>query len=210
MLRALKSLWAGSPRAATAADLREFLSRRAAFAAQKTVTDYCEVKAGLNRDKLFAESDFREALAVCRWESYAAVLSDLLVLAHAHLAPHVAGRETALAERLAGIGRAILTGQTLPPHRPEGWDDVTVAMAARLAETAGHPPRPPAEVARASARRVLATLPIHESHRRTDREAIVGGVRFHILSAWDAMLIEVDGPAVAADLLAADAAALAG
>lgn len=201
MLNALRALWAAPPRAATADELRVFLSRRAAFAAQKAVTDYCEVKAGLNRDHLFAEAAFRDALAACRWESFAAVLSDLLVLAHAHLAPHVAGRETALAERLAEVGRAILADEPPPAHRPDGWDDVTVAIAARLAETAGHPPRPPAEVARAAAQRVLATLPIHENHRRTDREAIVGAVRFHIVSAWDAMLIEVDAAATAADLL---------
>lgn len=201
MLSALRSLWIPTPRAASAIDLRGFLARRAAFAAQKAVTDYCEVKAGVNRDTLFAEATFREALAACRWESFAAVLSDLLVLAHAHLAPHVAGRETALAERLAEVGRAILADEPPPAHRPEGWDDVTVAMAARLSDTAGHPPRPPAEVARAAARRVLATLPIHENHRRSDREAIVGAVRFHIVSVWDAMLIEVDAAATASDLL---------
>lgn len=210
MLNALKSLWASTPRAATAAEMQAFLSRRAAFAAQKAVIDYCEVKAGLNRDKLFAEPAFREALAACRWESFAAVLSDLLILAHTHLAPHVAGRESALADGLAEMGRAILASGAPPAHRPEGWDDVTVAIAARLAETAGQPPRSPAEVARAAAQRVLATLPIHESHRRTDREAITGAVRFHIVAAWDAMLIEVDAPAVAADLLPAHAPVPAG
>ncbi|NYZ11550.1 hypothetical protein HL658_03230 [Azospirillum sp. RWY-5-1] len=209
-MSALKSLWTSAPRAATVDDLRTFLSRRAAFAAQKAVTDYCEVKAGLNRDALFAEASFRDALTACRWESFAAVLSDLLVLAHTHLAPHVAGHETVLAERLAGVGRAILAAEPPPAHRPEGWDDVTVAIASRLAETAGHPPRPPAEVARAAARRVLATLPIHENHRRTDREAIVGAVRFHIVSAWDAMLIEVDAAATAADLLSDRRTGLAG
>ncbi|HYG88962.1 MAG TPA: hypothetical protein VD978_22195 [Azospirillum sp.] len=162
---------------------------------------YCEVKAGANRDKLFAEKEFQDALARCRWESFAAVLADLLLLAHRYLRAHADGQERALATALARLYPAILDAQPRPPHRVEGWEDVAVPFAARLEQARIDGVAAPAEVARTAARRVLQVLPIHEEHRRHDREAIEGAVRFHTVAAWETMVRRVDAAAVAADLL---------
>lgn len=200
MLGALRTLWAARPSVATAAALREFLSRQAAYAAQSSVMGYCEVKAGPDKDTLFREAEFRAALDACRWEGFAAVLADLSVLAWTRLAPHAPGREAALAEALVSVFRAVLEEAPRPAHRPGGWDDCVAVFAARMAEARLRPQHPPAEVARVAAKRIMDTLPIHENHRRTDREAIVGAVQFRIVAAWDAMLREMDAAAVAADL----------
>ncbi|MGQ9368407.1 hypothetical protein [Azospirillum sp. ST 5-10] len=199
MWDALRALWQGTPPVASAPAFRAFLDAQAAFAAQKSVLPYCEVKAGLNRERLFAEADFKRALDRCRWESFAAVLADLLVLAHARLAEHGGGGD--LADALAALYAAILEAHPRPDHRPAGWDDLTAAFPARLAAVRLEGAADPGEVARTAAARVLDTLPIHPAHRRHDREAIVGGVRFQIVAAWEAMERRVDAAAVAADLL---------
>lgn len=201
MLMVLRKWIWGIPQVTSSAAFREFLSEQAVFAAQKSVVSYCEVKAGNNRDTLFAEQEFREALDRCRWESYAAVLADLLVLAYRHLRDHADGRDEALTAALARLYPAILDGQPRPAHRPDGWDDVTAPFPARLEQVRLEGVSGPSEVARTGARRIHQVLPIHEAHRRTDREAIDGAVRFHLVAAWDQMLRKVDAAAVADDLL---------
>lgn len=204
MLLDIRKWLRASPQVASATAFREFLSEQAVFAAQKSVVGYCEVKAGNNRDTLFAEQEFRDALDRCRWESYAAVLADLLVLAYRYLRDHAGGRDEALTAALARLYPAILDQQPRPAHRPDGWDDITAPFPARLEQARLEGVAGPAEVARVAARRIHQVLPIHEAHRRTDREAIDGAVRFHMVAAWDQMARKVDAAAVTADLLKED------
>ena len=67
----------------SAAALRIFLDERAALIAQKCAIDYCRGKTGLASYALFTEEPFLKALDVCRWETFVAVLGDLLLLAEA-------------------------------------------------------------------------------------------------------------------------------
>ena len=194
--------WIGAtPQVSSLRDFGEFLAEQAVFAAQKTVMAYCEVKAGNNRDTLFAEPEFRAALERCRWESAAAVLADLLVLAYRFLRDHADGRDAELTAELARLYPVLLDRQGRPAHRPEGWNDVTAPFPARLEQARLQGVAGPADVARAAARRIHEVLPIHEVHRRTDREAIDGAVRFHTVAVWDEMVRRVDAAAVARDFL---------
>jgi len=206
VLRLLARFWKGSEqgRVTTGPELANFLSRRAAFAAQKAVIGYCEVKAGVDRDKLFAYPDFQRELEICRWESFAAVLADSVVLAEGLLRPHAGGPggAAALGARLAALYRDVLAAERRPPHRPDGWDDLAGPFALRLAEAQAAPPRGPAEIAAHACRRVTETLPIQPEHKRADRESIHGGVKFQFLALHDALLRALDPAAVAADLLA--------
>src|SRR5262245_63396611 len=93
---------------ATAAALRTFLDERAALIAQKCAIDYCRGKTGLASYALFTEKPFLDALDVCRWETYAAVLGDLLILTEGYLRPAVAPEQqprlcAALAELYSGV-----------------------------------------------------------------------------------------------------------
>src|SRR6266511_6442528 len=70
---------------ATADALRTFLEQRAALIAQKCATDYCRGKTGLASHALFTEKPFLDAFDICRWETFAAVLGDLVLLAEGQL-----------------------------------------------------------------------------------------------------------------------------
>jgi len=201
MLKAIRGWLRNTPEVNTRPAFGDFLTEQAFFASQKSVVSYCEVKAGVNRDKLFAEQEFQEALTRCRWESFAAVLADLTLLSYRFLRDHAAGREADLAAALVRLYAALLDAQARPSHRPEGWEDVVLPLAARLEQARVEGVASPSEVARTAARRVMQVLPIHEEHRRQDREAIEGAVRFHTVAVWEAMGRRVDAPAVAAALL---------
>lgn len=202
MLATLKRFWAPRPTIVDAGSLQEFLAAHAAFVAQKTVLGYCDVKTGLQRDKLYAEADFQAALTVCRWETFAAVLPVLAVLARRRLDSYADGRRAALNDRLHALCGAALAAQPCPPHRPEGWDDVAAACRAALETPEETPPRSPAELARGPARRMMDTLPVHENHRRREADAIIGAMQFQTLAAWDALIGRLDAAKTAADLLA--------
>jgi len=168
---------------ADAGVLRSFLEQRSSLIAQKCAIDYCKGKTGLASYALFDEKPFLDALEVCRWETFAAVLGDLTLVAEGQLRPHVpAGRLAALHGALEALYISILTESPAPAHRSLGWADEIASFTARLAEAARGEPRRALDVADHSARRLFATLPIHASMRKLDEEVVYGAVRFRMVA----------------------------
>jgi hypothetical protein len=189
----LRDLWQ-SPPIATRESLRDFISARASLVCQKVAVDYCRGKTGLFSYALFEEKVFQDALAVCRWESFAATLADLLIMTEGILRPkaEVLGG-VAVARRvgdaLAGFYSEILASYPLPAHRADnGWADAKAAFAIRFAAARAAPPRPPVEVADHSARRLFETLPIHADMRQLDEEIVHGAVRFRLIAAHQELM----------------------
>lgn len=168
--------------------LRDFIATRAALVAQKVAVDYCRGKTGLFSHALFTEKDFQDALTVCRWESFAATLADILIMTEGILRPAtsaVGGADGAgrVGDALARLYPEILASYPVPIHRKEkGWSDAEAAFAIRFAAARAQPPRPPVEVADHSARRLFETLPIHTNMRQFDEEIVHGAVRFRLVA----------------------------
>lgn len=182
VLQRVLSRWRPAP-IATVGGLRTFLEERALLIAQKCAIDYCRGKTGLASYALFSEETFLKALDVCRWEGFAAVLGDLLILAETHLRAEAgAQRRMQLRDALAGIHSEILTAAAAPAHRAQGWQDVIASFAARLEAASAAAPRPAVEVAEHSARRLFETMPIHSSYRELDEEVVFGAVKFRMVA----------------------------
>lgn len=181
----------------TAAALRVFIEERASLIAQKCAIDYCRGKTGLASYALFTEKPFLTALDVCRWETFAVVLGDLLILAGGYLRPQ--GAEARLQEALALLYKAILESQPVPQHRPEGWSDLPEAFAERLKRIAW-PPRT-LDLADHSAKRLFDTLPIHISMRKLDEEVVYGAVRFRMVAVSQEMERRLAAPDLARQIL---------
>ena len=168
--------------------LRIFLQERASLIAQKCAIDYCRGKTGLASYALFTEKPFLEALDVCRWESFAAVLGDLTIVAEGHLRQHVPpDRQGILRDSLAALYRESVESLPLPVHRPHGWRDQIEAFIPRLAMAGAAPPRQALDVADHSARRMFDTLPIHSNMRELDEEVVFGAVRFRMIAVSQEM-----------------------
>jgi len=172
----------------TRAALESFLEERALLIAQKCAIDYCRGKTGLASYALFSERPFLEALDVCRWESFVAVLGDLTIVAEGHLRPHVPpeGRGV-LRDNLAALYRETVESLPLPAHRPQGWHDAIESFIPRLASAAAASPRQALDVADHSARRMFDTLPIHSNMRELDEEVVFGAVRFRMIAVSQEM-----------------------
>jgi hypothetical protein len=182
--------------------LSTFLQERASLIAQKCVIDYCRGKTGLASYALFTEKPFLEALDVCRWESFVAVLADLLIVTEGHLRPQVpAQQQTRLVEALHDVYVKVLGALPPPPHRNQGWDDEVRAFAARLKSASAGPPRQTVEVADYSARRMFDTLPIHSNMRELDEEVVYGAVRFRMIAVSQELERRLAATEVAGELL---------
>lgn len=162
---------------------KQFLEERALLIAQKCAIDYCRGKTGLASYALFTEEPFLKALDVCRWETFAAVLGDLLILGEAHLRPQAgAERRVLLCDALICLHADVLNSAAVPAHRPQGWADASESFTARLRAASAAAPRPAVEVADHSAQRLFDTLPIHSSYRELDEEVVYGAVRFRMIA----------------------------
>ncbi len=199
------------PPIATRALLRDFVSSRASLVCQKVAVDYCRGKTGSFSHALFTEKEFQEALTVCRWESFAATLADVLIMIEGFLRPEasVLGDSDAarrVGDALAGLYPEILASYPVPSHRADkGWADAEAAFAIRFAAARAAPPRPPVEVAGHSARRLFETLPIHTSMRELDEEVVYGAVCFRMVAVHQEFLRRARAPELIASLVAGKA-----
>ena len=188
---------------ATRAELESFLEERALLIAQKCAIDYCRGKTGLASYALFTEKPFLDALEVCRWEAFAAVLGDLLILAETALRPHVEPLERErLSAALVALHARILASKPAPGHRAEGWHDVAAAFALALKAASTGAPREALDVADHSARRLFETLPIHSTYRELDQEVVYGAVRFRMIAVNQEMRSRIAPADLARALLA--------
>jgi hypothetical protein len=195
------------PPVATAAALSEFLDRRAALVAQKSVIGYCHVKTQLPLTELITETRFSEAFERSRAEAHSAVLADLTVLTEGYLRAAAGRRAIELPERLAALYAAVLAAHPRPAHRPEGWAVAVEAVRERLKAAQAGPPRGAAAIAESSAEHLFRTLPIHERLREPDKPAIVANVKFLMVGMVHEFERQLDPAALAADLLPPEDAA---
>jgi hypothetical protein len=187
---------------ATAEALRVYLAERAALIAQKCAIDYCRGKTGLASYALFTEKPFLDALDRCRWDSFAAVLGDLIIVAEGKLRPCVAaGERSRLCAALAGLYPVILATVPPPAHRVDGWAEAIASFALRFAEASKGQPRQALDVADHSARCLFESLPIHTSYRELDEEVVYGAVRFRMIAVSQELSGRLRAPVLVEELL---------
>jgi hypothetical protein len=184
------------------AQLGEFLSRHAAFIAQKCADDYCRNKVGLSHYALSEERAYNDALRICRWEGYAAMLAGLTVVTQRMLLE--AGFDAVRTEQaLVALYERLLAQHPVPAHRPEGWGDLVAALPARLRAARADPPPRLAEIAAVAGRRLFEVLPLHSRYREHDEPVVIGAVQFNFVGVSDRLRRELDAATVGRELAAA-------
>ncbi len=170
---------------------REFLGRHAAYVAQKTVLDYCRVKAGRREREMMENAGFLAALTHCRWQTYFGAVQDMMALAEAWLRPHAAGEEERLAEVLAALGDGILaaditTGQ-VPDTEQEALALTRASLPSHLRGAQLAPPAAPHLMPLRAEAPLFATLPVPAELRQGESVSIRGALRFLLVSAQQEM-----------------------
>lgn len=182
--------------------LGSFISRHSLFIAQKCADSYCRAKTGLSHFALAEEAAYQNALAVCRWEGYAAMLAAVSAVAQRFLM-EAGGDPARIEAALVDLCRRKLAEEPPPAHRPQGWEDVLGALPERLRWARGEPPPPLAAVSAHAAKRLFDVLPIHANHRELDDEVVINSVQFQFVGLSDRMRRELDAKALVRALDAA-------
>lgn len=180
------------PRVATLGGLARHVADHAAFVSQKATWNYVRARAGATWETLFALPEFRDALEYCRWEAYAAVLTDLAEVTQV-LLRRAGAPEPPLPELFARIVEVGLLRHPLPPYRSD-WNDITADLRARFERANMAPPKPVRLLGRHSAARVFEVLPIPDDLKQTDRDFIENNIRFLLVRYYEdsEKLIDLD------------------
>lgn len=192
----------GRPKSSDPEALRLFLVRQTAFVTQKTVLDYCRVKAGRRERETFADPDFIAALAHCRWQVYGAAAADLAALVESWLRPHARGKEGRLAAAITRLAIEVMDAASPPETERADLEAAKSAVPRHLAVLQQAPPLPADRLPLLAEAPLLATLPVHPDQRRGETPAIRGALRFHVVSTQQEMERAFDAPELTAALLA--------
>ena len=189
------------PPVADVAALRRFLSGEASYLAQRATYEFTRNTLAWHGQSAFGDDSFNKHFRVCRWEAFAAILAGNVLLAQGALRPHAAGREPALAARLADAFAIMLAEYPVPEHRSD-WAQSRDALATRLAAASLAGPPDPSALARQATGRVYDTLPVRSANPQDDRRTLEAALRFGMISFADQMRRRLRPAPVAAQLLA--------
>jgi hypothetical protein len=173
------------PPVAHRAELKRFVTREAAFLANKSVIGYCRVKTMYDFDKLMSEPAFRTELERARWRAFTLTLGDVLVLTEQMLRPEEEDARLLMVDRLVE-----LYGEALNEEAAESSEfvpsDERAAFDSRLRRM-GMGRCAPHNVCRETARAVHEAVPIHPDLKRLDLEIIESDLKFHLVALSSVM-----------------------
>ena len=193
----LKLLTIGTRKAQvrTLPELAAAIGEGAAFLAQGSSYSYIRARSGTMAPRLMQDAGFSAGMERCKWEGFAAMAGDLILIVetelrpHGHCAPAIWGR----------LYREVMAAQEMPTHRTKsGWSDRIGAFDLRLAAHCALPARGIEELCEHSAGVLLEFAPVDETIRNLDREMVVNNVKFRFIEFIDALRRRADWPALAA------------
>lgn len=179
--------------------LGRFLSGESSYLAQRATYEFARNTLAYFGQWAFNDDKFNDAFRISRWEAFAAILADAIMLTEGRLRPAASNPESLLAPLVALYHRE-LNAYPLPAHRSGGWDDLVERLRARLTVARLAAPIPAGELAKVAARRVYDTLPLYSDNKEYDVTIIDNAVRFGFVAFSDRLVARLRPSAVAADL----------
>lgn len=189
------------PKVRSVAALQQFLESEAAHLAQRSIIDFTRNELGVMSSQAFGDQRFQDRLAVSRWDGFAGILADMIVLTQACLQSAGTPRDK-LDARLGDLYAAILATHPVPDHRPQGWNAEIAALRTRLANRADEPASPQA-YAQTTGARIFETLPFKPRDPVENRMVLCNAFAFGLISFNDRLRRLLMAPAVRDELVAA-------
>ncbi len=184
----------------TAADLAALMAGEAAFVGQKTVVEFCRLRAGCNWSRLAGAEEFRAIVEASRWRSFLILLGDVAEIVQIFLRGRGA-EGAATPERLGPVARRALLFHGTPPI-PGDWPAEGDELERRLARSLLAAPRPVHVLGERSGVLVFDALPFRTDLGRLDREYVVNAVRFALCGVHERLERRAELPTLARALLA--------
>ena len=189
-----------SGRIGTADSLREFVSTRAAFIAQKTLYGYVKTRMGTRYPSMFEDDVFISSVNIAKMQVFAACLSDLAVFAVSRALVDAACDDAARRQLALACFREGLAQNEDPSVPPEAFDPgaALAAFERRLAFWDWQDgPRGP-DIFAESPAALFRWAPISENLKQFDKEIVLNSIRY----AWREVRVQLDRQLDAAALAA--------
>jgi hypothetical protein len=161
--------------------LSAFVETRAAFLAQKSISEYAQARANMMFSTLLSEKGFQNAYEAARWRSYPASLSMMLEITAGALRTRLhasADEATRAANSIASAVIGKMRGHG--PLTDTEWDAALDAIGKDLAKSMLAAPREAHAVARNRAREIFDALPFHTAIKQHDFDMFSNTVAFHL------------------------------
>jgi hypothetical protein len=186
------------PRLTTRAALHKFLSSEASYIAQRSTYEFTRNTLAWFGQSAFGDKEFNRVFAINRWEAYAAILADMVVLTRDWILQNTTASATTLDHQMLSLYRQMLAAYQLPVHRPEGWKDRIEDLTGRLALVGQR--ETPGRIARISAARVMDSIAVKSRNPDDDKMVVENAIKFGLISFYDRLRQQLDSSAIVASL----------
>lgn len=177
------------------AQLVRFVSGEASYVAQRSTYEFSRNTLAWFGQSAFGDDKFNEMFAICRWESFAHIAADMVVVVRSDLASH--NQDRGLDPGLLRLYGGILGEYAHPAHRADGWHDCHQALLTRLAAL---PPdhRPDLKAFGAvTGRFIHGHAPARGRNAEEERAVLGAAVTFGLISFSDRLDRQLDRDAIA-------------
>lgn len=167
----------------------------AAFLAQGASYSYIRARTGTMGPRLMQDAAFGAGMDRCKWEGFAAMAGDLILIVETEMRPH----GPIPAANWRRLYRDVLEAQEIPAHRAGGgWADRMAEFDLRLAAHFPMPGRGVEDLCEHGAGVLLEFAPVEDAIRNLDREMVVNNIKFRFIEFIDTLRRRADWPALAA------------
>lgn len=163
--------------------LLRLVSSQASYVAQRSTYEFSRNTLAWFGQAAFGDPKFNEAFAVCRWEAFAGIAADMVMLVRAELA--VQNSDRALDPALLHLYADVLGEYPPPAHRPEGWADRHQALLVRFSTIAPASEPDLQAMGRAAGAAIHAQAPAKSNNAEEERDVLAAAITFGLVSFHD-------------------------
>lgn len=134
---ALKALrfWHRPPPVLTLSDLVAYAETRSKFVCQTTLYGYIKTRVGTRYGSMMEDDVFANSVNIAKWEIYLACLCDMSAYVAARASRNQSAAQSEIRDLAIHLVDTATTNEEIPVERPQGFDDIRSAFAARAQAT---------------------------------------------------------------------------
>ncbi len=169
------------PKLASRQELRGFLESRAAYLAQKSISEYTQARANMMFTTLLAEKAFQDAYERARWLSFPATLSMVAETLAARLRNLDIGDTDSINVMLQSLAEEIVSAYPVPERESaDFWRMKLLDHERDLLRAGLAAPHSIHLIPKARSREIFENLPVHPSVRKHDFDMFRNTLSFHL------------------------------
>ena len=198
---ALKALrfWHRPPPVLTLSDLVSYAETRSKFVSQTTLYSYVKTRAGTRYVSLMEDDVFANSVNIAKWEIYLACLCDLSTYAAARTSRDQSVAQSEIRALAIHLVDTATLNEEIPVERPQGFDDIRSAFAARAEATNWTDDMIGDAAFQGSLSALVEWAPIADELKIHDVEIVKNSMRFKWKKVRDQFEQILDASAVLAD-----------